>query len=180
MSQKHVFIVVTAGNCGYCTRFKTETWPTLKPKLVNSGRLNVVEIQLETMSEVHTDSFINLYPEDLRRYIVWFPTFILCTYSSWIKRDFIDAVVMNGQMIFNESIGKEVATLNSEQIDANEENILQWLTQHLKSNKFVGTNSGSGGQNSSGGTKIVLTDRRSNQTHSVKQPKKMKFKIQTV
>ena len=175
MSQKHVFIVVTAGNCGFCSAFKTNVWPNLKTKLVNSGRLNVVEIQLETMGEVHSESFTNLYPEDLRRYINWFPTFVLCTYSSWIKRDQLDAVVMNGKMVLNESIGKEIASLNpqDEQIGTDEESMLQWLTQHLRSNKFVSSASSSSAPQTNG-TKIVLTDRR------VKPPQKMKFKILTV
>lgn len=175
MSQKHVFIVVTAGNCGFCSAFKTSIWPTLKPKLVNSGRLNVVEIPLETMGEVHSDSFTNLYPEDLRRYINWFPTFILCTYSSWVKRDNIDGVVMNGRMIYNDSIDKEIATLlpKEEQIDTTEDSMLTWLTQHLKSNKFMNTEP-------KPSTKIVLTDRRSATPSSTGKTQKMKFKIQTV
>ena len=93
MSQKHVFIVITAENCGYCTKFKSETWPTLKPKLINSGRLTVVEISLETMSEINSEAFSDKYPIDLRRYAKWFPTFILCTYSSWKNGDIIDGVV---------------------------------------------------------------------------------------
>lgn len=180
MSQKPVFIVVTAGNCGFCTRFKSEVWPTLKPKLVNSGRLSIVEIELETMGEVKSKSFAERYPVDLRRYTTWFPTFILCTAASWENGDVIDGVVLNGEFIYDHETQTEIiGSVSNEQLkEPNDSNITQWLSDNLRSNKFMNSEKSQ--------PKIILTDRRKTQGqkpqlgHKYQSSKKMKYKIQTI
>ena len=174
MAQKHIFIAVTAGDCGFCTRFKTSVWPTLKPKLLNSGRLTVVEVQLDKMSSVNSDSFAEQWPTDLRRFIHWYPTFILCTAASWGKRDNLDGVVMNGQMVFDEKTGQEIVTSVDEFIEPNEANLTQWLSDQLRSNKFVNPAI----PVPKAAPKIILTDRRQPQVQT--QSKKMKFKVQVI
>lgn len=167
--QKHVFIVLTADDCSWCTKFKTETWSTLKQKLINSGRLEIIEINVNKMSDTNGEDFYEKYPSDLKRFFGWFPCFVLLTQASWKIGMNFEGSVFNGKSVYDSETGEEVV----EPIGSAEpttENITQWLSDELRSNKFVMSSQNQQQQQQQ--NKLILTDRRGKQQPLVKKNEK--------
>lgn len=75
---KPVFVLVTAKNCGACAHFK-QTWPSVKLELESLGQIRIIEIDVPSIG-VHTgDNF----PQDLNRWVGWYPSMLLFNGSSW-------------------------------------------------------------------------------------------------
>ena len=161
MGHKHVFVVITAGNCGFCSSFKTTVWPELKPKLVKSDLLHIVEISLNKMEDFYSADISQKYPSDLSRFVKGFPTFLLCTYESWNSGGSLIAEVFNTKMVYSDVTGQEeIEDLEREYLqDANTRNITQWLSDHIQSNKFMSNKPGTS-SSSLDKPQIVLTDSR--------------------
>ncbi len=76
---KFIFIKVTADNCGVCKIYQN-FWPDYLELLKKIPNLDIIEINLEDNS---SDPNPVEYPSELGRWIVWYPTFLLFTASSW-------------------------------------------------------------------------------------------------
>lgn len=137
MTQKHVLIVVTARDDAYSWKFKEVIWPRLKSKLDEMKHVELVEIELERCCQAYSETFAKQYSDDLHPYIKWFPTFILCTHSSWTKKECLNAKVFNGVEIRNEKTGLGELVLQKDILALTEDNIIPWLTKNIVTNKFI-------------------------------------------
>ena len=84
---RHRLIFVTAKDCSACVHYKDRYWNTTESELVTKyeGKLELIKIVLENKHRPQPDP--NNYPADLRRFVRWFPTFILIEGKSWQNAD---------------------------------------------------------------------------------------------
>lgn len=88
---KPTLIIVTSKTCSACRNFKATTGPTLLANLRRDNRIQVAEIDLDTMSSPIPAT----YPRELKRFIGWYPTFILL---APMTGQTLEGVVFNGDM----------------------------------------------------------------------------------
>ena len=127
-----VIALITAKTCTHCHTFRSKVWSDLKPRLETDGRLRVVEIDLDSTDSKPSDS----YPQDLRRFLRWFPMVILSSGASWnqgLRRApnaKLDAVVFSGQ-------------INGDQVSyqpgpaANKDTIFAWINEEIQKPAFA-------------------------------------------
>lgn len=126
-----VIVLITAKTCSHCHTFRSKVWSDLKPRLETDGRLRIVEIDLETTeSKPSTD-----HPQDLRRFIRWFPMLLVASGSSWnhAKKNptaKLQATVFSGQVN-----GDHVTYQPGP--PANRDTVFSWLEDELKNPGFV-------------------------------------------
>lgn len=135
MSQQVLIVVTGRDNVPSCL-FRDRLWPRLKQRLMNSTNLLLVEIELEKIRDIYSESFAKLYPPNLPRYIHWFPSFILCTHSSWVLREALNVEVFGGRIDHNEETGQEELSIGTS-VALTEDNICQWINKILVSKKFT-------------------------------------------
>lgn len=122
-----IFLIVTSNGCQHCTQFKKNILGSLKDQLQNDNQVEVVELNLEsTNSELPSE-----YPSDLRRYINWYPTFLLFSRDSWYRA--YDEGVLKG-LVFNGVVDNDQAKarlVGNKSINKN--NIVSWIKNNLSS-----------------------------------------------
>lgn len=144
-----VFCIVTAKGCPGCDGFKKEQYGVLM-KLLESkpllGRIRVVEIEYPGLgTPLPKKSTNNKYdiPDDLKRFISWFPTFVLINGASWNEGKELAGAVFNGSWnsngiiihdsVFNKSSPNESRNLRM----TNGESIKSWIEEQLSKNNDV-------------------------------------------
>jgi hypothetical protein len=121
---KPIFLLVTAGNCHFCTKFKNNVWINLKNTLEQEGNVQIVEIELPT-----TKSSISKteYHRELYKYVSWYPTIILFPSILWNNfNSKLEGRVMNGK-IDNGIVSFDIDA----KIQFNEMCILDWVDSNL-------------------------------------------------
>src|SRR5665648_971061 len=101
--------------------FKKSHWTELKPLLEADTRIRLVEI--------HGSRIPDQYPQDIQRFIQWFPTLLLVSGSSWNKGGKLKATVFNrhdNDGCISYCIG----------LTANKDNVLTWLNTQLQKPLF--------------------------------------------
>ena len=89
-----VLYIVTARNCGACTRYKQMYREKTKADLDKIKGLKVEKIDVNKIGDPLPEAF----PKDLQRFIKWYPTFVLVTKTSNDnKGGKLDGVVFNGK-----------------------------------------------------------------------------------
>src|SRR5437016_8207823 len=138
MDSKPVLVLVTAENCSACKQLKARTWGTLKSEIIKLGAVRIIEISLNTTADLPSENF---YPIDIKRYIRWFPTFLLFTSKSWYaaspevnkgSKSSLEGVVFAGK--FEGGILQSIPG-----IGATQENVLKWLREELNNNSLFRT-----------------------------------------
>jgi thioredoxin-related protein len=127
---KPVFVIVTADTCSHCRYFKSAHLTKLKDKIQRDNSVDLVEISLPTTSTTTLDTTV--YPIDIKRWIQWFPTFLLFTAESWKSRGKLVGFVFNGQ--FTRS-GKLEYIKEFESTD--DESVYQWILTKSKDPIFA-------------------------------------------
>lgn len=79
----HRLVFATANDCSSCIMYKKKYWDATRAELEEKykGRIELVIINFETKRNLQIDT--TQYPADLRRFIRWFPTFILIHGKTW-------------------------------------------------------------------------------------------------
>ena len=145
-----VFCIITASGCPACVNFKKSQYNDLM-KLLNSkpllGRIRVVEIENpNTASDLPSKSIDGKYviPRDLKRFIGWFPSFLLINGTSWNNGVNLGGSVFNGIWNSNGIIVPDdsVSKNSSGEIKRNarmmnSENIKLWIEEQLSKNNDV-------------------------------------------
>lgn len=124
------FVVVTSKSCKHCTIFREKVWPSLKNRLYRENRVHVVDIDLTSVDFPSNNS----YPNDLKNWTRWFPTFLLFTGASWSGARKLEGVIFNGHMENGE------AKLNDTKIPGTENNISSWINNQLNDNIIFKSN----------------------------------------
>lgn len=123
---KPTLLIVTSQTCSACQAFKRSVQPSLRSKLQRDNRIQVGEIDLPTMSA----PIPSTYPAELRKYIGWYPTFILLAPS---RGNGVEGVVFNGKMVngrINGPVGNRPISV---------EGISAWLDEELSGNPLFTT-----------------------------------------
>jgi len=94
---KPVFVICTAADCGACKNLYNR-WGEIRDAIKDLGTVRIVEIKLETRA---TSVTTKGYPNDLQRYVLWYPTAFLFTGKNWDdamkdKNTKLDGVIFNG------------------------------------------------------------------------------------
>lgn len=94
---KPVFVKVTAADCGACKNLKGR-WKPIRRSIEDLRAVRIIEIQVPNMSAKVSDQG---YPNDLQRYILWYPTFFLFRGDNWdevmrSRGGKLDGVIFNG------------------------------------------------------------------------------------
>ena len=118
---KPTLVIVTSKTCSACRSYKANLAQALMAVLRKDNRIQVGEIDLETMRS----PLPSTYPKELRRFIGWYPTFILL---APMKGDQLEGVVFNGDMSHGHVSGP------TGQRPISIEGITSWLNQELASN----------------------------------------------
>jgi thiol-disulfide isomerase/thioredoxin len=118
---KPTLIIVTSKTCGACRSYKANVAPALLGALRKDNRIQVGEIDLDTMSS----PLPSTYPKELKKFIGWYPTFILL---APMRGNNLEGVVFNGDM----SKGHVTGPNGSRPISV--EGITAWINQELTSN----------------------------------------------
>ena len=127
-----IFVIVTAGNCGGCSVFKSKHRVPLLKKLRSSNRIRVVEISVPTTVTPLPDK----YHPDLKNKCRWFPYFALFSAASWNDRNAkLDGVIFgalfnkDGEMYFDDKFNYPMTT----------DGINTWIKNNLKNPIFLRT-----------------------------------------
>ncbi len=96
---KPVFVMVTAATCSHCANLH-KRWTPIRETIQRLGTVRIKELNLPQMSSRVSAQG---YPEDMQRYIGWFPTALLFNGDNWdavmAKREkTLQGVIMNGQV----------------------------------------------------------------------------------
>jgi hypothetical protein len=126
---KPVLLLVTAGNCHFCTTFKDNIWIGLKKSLEKKGNVQIIQIELQTI-----DSILSKieYHRDLYKFVQWYPTIILFPSVLWYNTNSrLDGSVMNGKVV------NGLITIDeSPKVKFTESSILDWVNNTISSNLF--------------------------------------------
>lgn len=131
MEPKAIFVLVTAKNCPHCTNFR-KNWTEVQQALLETGLIEKpVDIEVESMADRPNPA---LYPSDLKRWVRWFPAFLLFSRSSWLaaqpgSNKLLDGVIFNGRMTANgaEYEGNSKTT---------KETLVEWVKQNCNNGKL--------------------------------------------
>jgi len=127
--EKPVLVVITADTCGGCVMFKQRVWQQLKQRIQQSGKVQLVEINLPTVR----DRIPSQYPTGLQKWVGWYPTLALFTPSSWKSGGQLQGSVFNG---FLE--GDKIKMVPQNQARAmTVEDIMDWIDREIASPTFV-------------------------------------------
>ena len=101
---KAVFVMVTAETCGACKKLHSD-WSSIRKAIENLGAVRIIEIKLPEMGSKVSDQRDSKtkkpYPNDLQRYVLWYPTGFLFTGKNWDnvmdgRESTLDGVIFNG------------------------------------------------------------------------------------
>jgi hypothetical protein len=108
---KPVFVLITSGQCGHCVNFLKDGWKDMRSALEHLGTVKVKHIDLPKGGRIDRDSQTGeKYPDDINRFIRWYPTILLVDGNSWERGDKLDSVVVfNGVMKDGELVGNNSA-----------------------------------------------------------------------
>lgn len=132
MESKAVFVLVTARNCPHCTNFR-KNWAEIKRALVETGLIETpIDIEVNSLSEAPDPT---VYPPDLKRWVTWYPNFLLFTKKSWQSAQ----PGLNGSLeghIFNGTMeGNMVKYLGNG--NPTRENLVAWVKSRSSSTNKV-------------------------------------------
>ena len=125
---KPVLIIVTSETCAHCVTYKKYYHYQVMDWVKQKKQVNLIELHL-------SDGLVRLAPEhhpDLKRYVRWFPQFLLFTGESWGNRQGkLDGIIMGGEMVNGtpETVEEKMPPLNGS-------NIIRWATEHVSNNNI--------------------------------------------
>lgn len=121
---KPVLVLVTADTCGHCVNFKKNELNNLKQALQNEDKVYLIEINLP-----NTQSTPGIeYHPDCKKYIGWYPTFLLFSGSTWFNHN----VPLKGSILNGKFKDDQVIHVGGYKMLTN--NIIDWINQELSSN----------------------------------------------
>lgn len=120
MSSSDVFVLVTAGNCGHCVKFKEKVWPTLGPKIQQLG-VRVVEIPLTKMG----DKVEANIPQDLNKLLGWYPMMLMADGTAWNAGKLTHVRILNGTVTAG---GGSSKMDDKPKYNTDIDGILSWIT----------------------------------------------------
>ena len=135
MNSRPVFVLVTAKGCGACRNFRRMSWNSLHEILTRLGTLNIKDF--ETPSLLHSpsvDSTGTKAPDDLKRWIKWFPTIALFTGKSWTLASQNPSSQLEGEVFGGEMINGNLESRNGPFPDTL--NVPVWIENVLRTSKF--------------------------------------------
>jgi len=125
---KPVFVLLMAKTCGHCANFKSKRWPSIKEELLKDGKVDIVEIELETQ----TTKPPSKYHPDLHKYIGWFPSMFLFNGDSWNNHNSeLKGIIKNGKLTDD---GVKNVKSGGKIVDYSQESILAWVDSNLNQN----------------------------------------------
>jgi len=80
------FVIMTAKDCGACTKFKTgkhRHYTSLLSNIKKNPSIKIVEIETPSTKSDLTKTLPSKYHPDLKNWCFWYPLFGLFTYDSW-------------------------------------------------------------------------------------------------
>ena len=131
-----IMILVTAGNCGNCQKFKP-VWPKIRNNIEKLGVVRVHEAEVPVMFT----SLPPQFPKDLNRFIGFYPTFLLVEGNTWnaslnSKDIKIDARVYNGEFSGGRMMIKDA------RLGYTEDNLISWINSEVKKHVVTKQNQG--------------------------------------
>lgn len=130
--KKAVLLFITVETCIGCKIYKMKKgedgWMDLKHKLMTMSDIELVEIVLPTTD---VNNLPVGYPEQIKKYIGWYPIFILIPWSNYYDPNIknLNAQVYAGQW---SPTHKRYIPIKSE-FNLKTTSIIQWITTHLSS-----------------------------------------------
>jgi hypothetical protein len=131
-----VLVYVTAKNCPACIKFN-DKWPEIKKAFLSSvgAEVDIIDLTFDNMNKPVIDS--TKYPLDLKRFILWFPTFVLVSSESWnaaLKNTAarISGFVFNGSFTPTEQEPFPVVKQKEQRIPINGEVLAGWFRLETK------------------------------------------------
>jgi hypothetical protein len=122
-SGRPVFVLATAGDCGFCVAFRKK-WPEIKQHLQGLNLVDIVEIEFPTMKS----NLVDLgYPKDLMRYIRWFPTMMIFSAAEWKQALAGKDVKLNGVIVNGSLNNKGLAEPRGQVVAFTKESLAQWV-----------------------------------------------------
>lgn len=125
--EKHYFVIILAGTCGHCTRFKQNHLESTLIAFRDYGQINVVPIYLKAMSEdlpVMSAGFA--VPSNLNKIVDRYPLFMMIPHSDWVANTNFKNLLLYGSLI--DSTGK-IIPMPVESPDA--KNLLAWVKSNI-------------------------------------------------
>jgi hypothetical protein len=128
MEGKPFLVIVTAGWCGHCARYKKQGEKGVVEMIAKEGRVNLVRINDDVPEKgVHVNP-------NYGKYVGFFPTFMLVTYDSWMGNKPLEGAIMNQIMGHYEGKNFVPTIVGKSEYGFIAEDISKWITQQLKTN----------------------------------------------
>jgi len=133
---KHVFLIITSGDCPICAKFK-EFFPGLMVKLRELGRFSTIAV-IEMTTRADVVELKNYHP-DLSRAVGFVPMVMLLTSESWNNKQEdskLQGIVMGGKL--NQTTNQVIVDISNPPtftIDT----ILEWTKTHIQNNPLFNT-----------------------------------------
>ncbi len=126
MEKKHVFVILTAGDCYHCQTFKDKYLDELRREITERNLARLIYLDVDSTNHVFSTDF---HP-DFSKYISWYPTFLLFEQNSWLNhKSSLKGSVMNGEFI-----NDDLNLITKYAIDT--KGILNWLNDELLNNRL--------------------------------------------
>lgn len=121
--KSHILVIFTATSCGACIKYKKIFRDDVLNKLISEGKVSIIEINFPTFNVVLGPE----YHPQLKKYIGWFPEFVLFTNESWYNysTDLI-GYIMGGRIVNGEAKPEKP-------IAPNAENVSNWINRTIAS-----------------------------------------------
>lgn len=132
MTDRPVFVLMTAENCGHCIALKKnpDGWNAIEQELNASGLVRVVKVELPT-----TDSKAEAgkYPSDINRYLRWFPSAALFSGSNWNEAMTNPATKLNGIILSGDFDASGVPQYKPGKYLLKKGSTLEWVKENVGS-----------------------------------------------
>lgn len=133
MDNKPVFVATFAEeDCSHCREFKKNHWINVQQGL-SKLPMTVVTVELGKRSVKPGQRG---FPDDLERYIGWYPTFALFTAKSWKQRGVLEGTVLNSR---RDDMGLLVSNPT---YNLDRDGIVSWVENQLRTNSLFTSGSG--------------------------------------
>lgn len=126
MDNRPILVMLFADDCGWCTKFKTESYEKLATAVKQYGKIVMLPItakQRGTPLPLTSAGFT--VPVELNKLLIHYPLFILISRNDWNTKNVMNALIY-GAVI---SVKGEVVSLPVE--PANEKTLLDWVKANL-------------------------------------------------
>lgn len=126
LDTRPVVLLVTANDCGACSKFYTPWSTDISPAISNLGNVRLEWYAYPTMGSMPTTINGKAVPVDLANYVGWFPTLLLVPGTAWNNSMRDKDAPLNAEIFALDTYVNGVPT-RSKTIPLTKEAILRWI-----------------------------------------------------